>query len=244
MISGVQPEAPDTPLYVRIKRHILDKVERGVLKPGDKVPSEHALMREFGVSRMTAHRALRELKDAGVLRSVMGVGTFIATAKPQSNLITLKNIAEEIRGRGHEYHADVIQNKREKASPKMADRLGLATGSQVFHSIIVHREAGIPIQLENRYVVASILPDYGELDFNITTPNEYLMKAALLQRVEHRVRAVLPTSESCRLLEIKPEEPCLLVTRRTWSQQRIVSLARLVHPGSRFEFKDIFEPDG
>lgn len=232
----------DTPLYARIKRHLLDQVERGYLRPGDRVPSEHELMREFDVSRMTAHRALKELKDAGVLRSVMGVGTFIAEAKPQGNLITVKNIADEIRARGHEYRADVIQNRREKADEKMADRLGLSIGSDVFHSIIVHREAGTAIQLENRYVVADILPEYGSLDFSEITPNEYLMKAAHLQKVEHRVRAVLPKPESCRLLEIGPEEPCLLVTRRTWSEHRIVSLARLVHPGTRFEFKDLFEP--
>ena len=50
-----------------IKRYVLDRVARGTWQEGDRVPSESDLVRLFGVSRMTAHRALRELASERVL---------------------------------------------------------------------------------------------------------------------------------------------------------------------------------
>lgn len=230
------------PRYATIKNYVLEAVATGKLRPGDKVPSEHALVDMFDVSRMTVNRALRELKTEGVLIGVAGVGSFIAEPKPQGQLIKVRNIAEEIRSRGHEYSADVVQNIREKATRATAPLLGVATGTPLFHSIIVHREAGVPIQLEDRLVLAAAAPDYGSIDFSTTTPNEYLTRAAPLERVVHKVRACMPDARTRAYLAMGEGEPCLLMVRKTWSQSRIVSYARLLHPGSRFEFSDTFEP--
>ena len=51
------------PAYLTIKQHVLDRIQSGALKPGDAIPGEEALAREFGVSRMTVNRAMRELSD-------------------------------------------------------------------------------------------------------------------------------------------------------------------------------------
>lgn len=231
------------PLYAKIKRHILDLIQAGELKPNDKIPSENALVKQFGVSRMTVNRALRELKDAGIVERVSGVGTFISDLGPKGHLIAVNNIAEEIRDRGHNHSAQVIQNKLEGAPPEVAFQMRIDHGSSVFHSVIVHLEDGVPIQLEDRYVSSLILPDYGDVDFSKTTPNEYLMAKAPLQKFEHRVRAVLPNEEMQRLLKIDSDEPCLLLVRRTWSNQAVVSYTHMTHPGSRFEFMDSHKPD-
>lgn len=53
------------PLYRQVKRHILERIAGGALAEGAQVPSENELTRTLGVSRMTAHRALRELTSEG-----------------------------------------------------------------------------------------------------------------------------------------------------------------------------------
>ena len=68
------------PLYRRVKRHILEQIGAGALAEGAQVPSENELTRLLGVSRMTAHRALRVLTHEGVLRRVRGAGCFVAGA--------------------------------------------------------------------------------------------------------------------------------------------------------------------
>src|SRR3546814_5048745 len=99
-------------------------------------------------------------------------------------------------------------------------------------------EAGLPIQLEERFVLASAAPDYGKMDFSQQTPNEYLVKIAPLERVDHTVRALMPDTKARDLLNMKEGEPALLLIRQTWSRSRLVSYARLIHPGSRFRSEE------
>jgi GntR family histidine utilization transcriptional repressor len=60
------------------------------------------------------------------------------------------------------------------------------------------------------------------------------MGVAPLSEGEHLVEAVLAQDWECRHLAIEPGDPCLLVRRRTWSDGRLVSFARLLYPGSRY----------
>ncbi len=228
------------PRYAAIKHFIQRGISSGELKPGDRIPSEAELVARFLVSRMTANRALRELQNAGTVVRRAGIGSFVAEPTPLGHMIEIRNIAEEIRARGHEYHALVVQNERCKANRRSAPLLGVAAGTRVFHSIIVHHEAGLPIQLEERFVLASAAPDYGDMDFTHTTPNEYLTRTAPLERVEHRVRAIMPDARTRELLKLRADEPVLSMTRQTWSRSRLVSHAILTHPGSRFQLSATF----
>lgn len=231
--------APE-PRYAAIKNYVLEGISRGEWRPGDRVESEAELIKRFGVSRMTAHRALRELQSAGVLVRLPGVGSFVADTSAKGHIIEIRNIADEIRGRGHEHSSLVVKNVAEKATRKSAPLLGVALGTPLFHSIVVHKEAGIPIQLEERFVLGSAAPGYDQADFSRITPNEFLTRVAPLERVDHIVRAVVPSAMAQDLLGIKDTEPCLLLIRQTWSESRLVSYAQLTHPGSRFEFEDSF----
>ncbi|WP_447952729.1 histidine utilization repressor [Sphingopyxis chilensis] len=236
-------EARTGPRYAAIKQSICNAVRDGLLKPGDRVPSEAELVHQFDVSRMTANRALRELQAAGILVRRAGSGSFVAEPKPIGQMIEIRNIADEIRARGHVYRARVVQNNEIRASADTAALLEVPVGTRLFHSIIVHHEAEFPIQLEERFVLASAAPDYGKMDFTQTTPNEYLTRTAPLERVEHRVRAEMPDARTHTMLGLSNGEPVLRMTRRTWSHSRLVSHAWLTHPGSRFELSAAFSID-
>ncbi len=230
------------PLYARLKRHLLEHILDGNWKAGDRVPSENELVKSFEVSRMTANRSLKELTNEGYLVRVPGVGTFVADFKAKSPLLEIRNIADEIRERGHAYHAEIILNVREKASPELMHSLELEEGAEVFHTIIVHREQGLPIQVEERFVSPAVVPGYGDVDFTQTTPSAFLIEAAPLQEAEHIVRACIPDSRICELLHMDPSDACLTVERRTWSNGRPATQATLYHPGKRFELSGRFKP--
>jgi GntR family histidine utilization transcriptional repressor len=224
----------DTPLYQKVKSFILERIATGHWAEGDQVPSENELTRRLEVSRMTAHRALRELTAEGVLRRVQGIGTFVAATKPQSALLEIRNIAEEIAARGHGYRARIVLLRRERATREVAHALELPAGSGVFHSVIVHHENEIPVQVEDRHVNPAFAPGYLEQDFARTTPYAYLTALGPLDAAEHVIEAVLPDPPLQRMLRIGRDEPCLLLTRRTWSDGIVVSRACLTHPGSRY----------
>jgi GntR family histidine utilization transcriptional repressor len=231
------------PLYKKVKRYVLERIEDGSWKPFDKILSESQLVSELGTSRMTVVRALRELTEEGYIVRLAGVGSFVAELKPQSHPLEIHNIADEIRSRGGEHDCTVHLVAREVATREVAKALAMRVESPVFHSIIVHRENGVPLQLEDRYVKPSTAPNFLEVDFNERTPAEYLMEVAPLQQVEHVVEAIAPDAETARLLDIKESDPCLLLRRRTWAFGIVASYTKLCFPGHRYRLGGRFKPD-
>jgi GntR family transcriptional regulator, histidine utilization repressor len=230
------------PLYLKVKRHILDNIDSGNWGTSARVPSENEIVKSFGVSRMTANRALKELRDEGVLVRIAGVGSFVADRHARAHPLEIRSIAEEIRERGHAHRAEIVALERVRAVADLAEDFGVAPRSELFCSVIVHFENDRPVQLEDRYVSPRLAPDYLTVDFSQTTPYEYLIKVAPLQEVEHLLRAVMPDERTRKLLTMKRDEPCLLVIRRTWTAGQIASVARLYHPGSRYELSGRFRP--
>lgn len=234
--------ARSKPRYQQVKDLIIDQISSGSLKPRDRVPSENELVETTGVSRMTANRALRELTDEGYVERVAGSGTFVSDLKATSHPLEVRNIAEEVALRGHEHSAHVIVKGEACADAPTAAALELEPGTAVYHVLLVHCEDGVPIQLEDRYVVRDFAPDFLEQDFSRTTPSAYLSDISPLSEAEHVVRAELPDDEVRSRLGMASQEPCLVVFRRTWGRGRPVTYSRLHHPGSRFELTGHYTP--
>ncbi|MDX1282832.1 histidine utilization repressor [Shewanella colwelliana] len=223
-----------TPKFAEIKQFILTKVESGAWQEHSRVPSENQLAELFECSRMTARRALTELAETGVLERSQGLGTFVAGLKSQSSMMAIRNIADEIKDRGHGYSVRQLRLTQTSATAQIAIALGLEEGSPVFYSVLVHCEQELPLQLEERFVNPQLVPDYLKQDFSLQTPHEYLSFVAPLTEARHTIEAVVADNEQQQQLQIEASEPCLQILRRTWSRQGVVSFARLIHPGSRF----------
>jgi GntR family histidine utilization transcriptional repressor len=234
MLKDKLQQAPQA-RYRQAKAFVLTKVRSGEWKPGDLIPSEQKLTVELSMSRMTVNRALRELTDEGELVRLSGVGTFVASRKPQSNLLMIANIADEIQARGHRYSCNILHLAREAATLTVATALELKTGSSVHHLVCVHCEDDVPVQLEDRYVNSQLVPEFLQQKFGEhLQPSQYLLNSISADDIEHIVDAVLPTPEEQHQLKIGESEPCLVLIRRTWSQNKTVTFVRFLHPSSRY----------
>ncbi len=230
------------PLYQKVKDFVVEQIRAGALAPGHRLPSEQELVRTLGVSRMTANRALRELFAQGVLTRVPGVGTFVAAPRVEGDFLEVRNIATEVRERGGHYSNNLHQLAKVKATTTVAEALNLPTGSAVFRSVIVHFENDIPIQLEDRYVNPTIVPDYMAVDFQRTTPNEYLSQIATISNVEQIIEAILPDRQTQKLLNLGENEPCLRLFRSTSSFGRHTTCVWLTYAGSQHRMVARFSP--
>lgn len=232
------------PRYQQLKDLIITRIAAGELQPRDRVPSENELVELMQVSRMTANRALRELTDEGYVERIAGRGTYVTDLRSRSHVLEVQNIADEITGRGHVHSCEVLRQSRQHARGDIARALHVDQGVDVFHLLLVHYENGAPVQVEDRHVVADFAPDCLEQDFRSVTPSAYLTRIAPLQEAEQAVRAVQPNGAVRRQLQMQEGEPCLVVLRRTWSNGRPVTFARLHHPGSRYELTGHYTPPG
>src|SRR3974390_413890 len=116
------PLHPAAARYLQVKHFILEQIAGGALPAGARVPSENELTRTLAISRMTAHRALREHASDGVLVRVAGVGTFVAEQRVHAHPLEVRNIADEIRARGHEHRMKLLTLEPVSATRELAER--------------------------------------------------------------------------------------------------------------------------
>lgn len=229
------------PAYRLVKDFVKAQISSGTWVSGDAVPSESVLQQQFGISRMTVNRAIRELASEGLVTRIQGSGTVVAQLSRISSRLAFRDIHEEVHERGHQHSSRVILLESLKADASLAQTLRLRDGGKVFHSVLVHFENGVPIQFEDRLVNPSVAPDYLSVDFEQTTPTHYLLEKAPLTEASYSIEACLPTSQEATALCVAPSEPCLVMTRCTASGANVASLARLVYPGTRYSFNGNFQ---
>ena len=228
--------------YAKVKQFLKEELAVGRWQPGTLMPSEAELVVQFGISRMTVSRALRELHAEGLVERVQGVGTFAAQLHRVSSTLTIRDLHSELVERGHEHRAEVHLVREERATAAIASKLGIQPNGRVFHTLIIHHDNGVPLQCEDRFVNPASAPDYLSVDFTRTTPTHYLLEVAPLWEAQYSIEASAPTAKEARLLGIGQNDPCLVVQRRTVSRGIPVTVARLVHPGSLYQIDGAFKP--
>lgn len=70
--------APSVPLHVAISQQLRQQIEAGEYQPGDRLPSEHQLMKTFEVSRITVRQAIANLVSQGLASAHQGKGVFVS----------------------------------------------------------------------------------------------------------------------------------------------------------------------
>lgn len=229
------------PAYEQVKAHVRARIVQGEWRPGDSVPSEAALQQQFGLSRMTVNRALRELVVEGLVSRTQGSGTVVAQLHRISSTLALRDIHDEILERGHAHSVRVLLLETVPASAALAQAFRLAPGAALFHSVLLHLEDGVPIQHEDRLVNPAVAPDYLATDFSARTPTHYLLEHAPLTEASYSIEAVLPDAAQARDLGIRRSAPCLRMTRRTVSGADVASVAYLLYPGAQYNFSGRFQ---
>src|SRR5258706_7274408 len=91
------------PRSVRVRDELTQRISRGLLPAGSRLPSEPALASELGVSRATLREALRALETEGVVRRMWGSGTFVADGRRVANSLDVNfGVTDAIRAAGME----------------------------------------------------------------------------------------------------------------------------------------------
>src|ERR1700742_1994934 len=74
---GPVSTAAGVPLHRQLFLVLHDEIDRGVIAPGEALPTEQTLCDQFGVSRITVRRALADLAEQGYIERRQGVGSFV-----------------------------------------------------------------------------------------------------------------------------------------------------------------------
>lgn len=229
------------PLYEQIKSVIDRRIETEEWPADFQLPPEDELAEEFGASRLTVRRALRELQSDGVLLRTQGRGTFVIGPRMQCAVFDLSDISEEITLSGGAHTCLVLEHEILEKEGSGRNMLQLAPGEVVYHSRLLHMEDGTPIQLEDRYVNATEAPDYIDQDFSQSTPHAWLLRETTVTSVDNTIRAIRADDEIRQYLQIDGTQPCLLLDRYTWRDGIPVTRSRFIYPGDRYRLRSTHE---
>ena len=200
------------PLYILIEQNVRDLIMRGLLHPGDLVPSEFELADFYGVSRLTIRHALDDLAQQGWLNRRHGVGTFVASPSVARITPSKLSFTEQMRAIGRTPSSRQIRIQIIPASSEVARRLELQVGASVVEIVRVRLADNEPILLETAYVSHDRFPEL--------TPNVDLSNASLYEYLSEHCHTnvttmyqtlvpVLLTEAEAQYLEIEPLTPAV-----------------------------------
>lgn len=228
------------PLFEEIKDFIKNKIENGVYKNGDKIPTEMELAKTFNTSRQTVNKALRDLVLDDIIERFPRSGSFVKEKISQTSILDLRNIADEIIERGNSYTSELVSLTEIKANEKISKILHVVKDQKIYISQMIHKENGVPVRFDTRYIKPSSCKNYINQAFTNITPAEFLLKNCPVEKVENCIEAIMVKEEIQEYLEISKLEPCLKISRIVTSKGKIASFSKLYYPSSRYKLNSTF----
>lgn len=221
------------PRYQRIAAELRARIESGQLAPGDTIPSETALLEEFGVSRITVRNAIKLLRAAGLVTTEQGRPTRVRATLGTANapILDFDPTITHTDDSDHPDQPGFTTWDSHDWSPVEADSHYRATAAQ--HGPALDLPATEPVFILERHLqhtsgvqvthrlfvpfaVAAYLPELSENPFR--TPAD--LYQILAQNGHHlrwadRITALMPTPDDAATLSIPDGVPLFLHTRIT-----------------------------
>lgn len=205
------------PLYKSVADRLLIQIDKGDLKPNERIPSESELGRIYSVGRNTVRHAISELANRGVLTTVQGVGTFVADHRLTKTAEFLYGFTQEMQNRGKQVSSKILEADIISADTLLSRRLQIQLGSEVVFLNRLRFMDGEPSAIERAYLPHELCP--GILDYDFRTDSLYGTLSNVYDKkpdhAEQEIEASLATPEVARLLELTPPAVVLVFHRET-----------------------------
>lgn len=206
------------PLHRRIASELRREIHAGELGPGDRLPSEHELMRRFGVSRGTIRQARAALRADGTIAGSQGrrleVGRTPLT-QPLSELISFHAWAESL---GKRPTATVLEAGFATADEETAGSLEIDSGARIYRVVRVRLADGAPLMLERTAFTAPIGDLLREIDLAARSIYAELSERGVaFESARHLLSAEPADRFDARQLDVAPGAPLLRVRRAGYS---------------------------
>ena len=231
-----------TTLHERIRQDFEGRILSGELAPGDRLPTEQALMAQYGCARMTVNKALTALAAAGLVVRRKKAGSFVARPRLHSMVLDIPDLGQQVAESGRRY-AFRLTERRQRASGK-AEAVRISRAGQLLELVGVHEADGAPFAVEHRLVSMDAVPAIGTVDFETQAPGSWLLRHVPWTEAETRILAVGADAVEAAALGIAAGAPCLCVERRTWRQSETITFVRQLFVGDSYDMVARFGPSG
>jgi GntR family transcriptional regulator len=206
-----------TPQYLRIYRDLRERIDRGSLVPGERLPAQRELAESYGVTVMTVRQALQLLEREEVVAVRHGLGTFVAPTRVRFGLVHLLSLAEELSSQGLEVTTRILRSELVEPHPHVAEQLTLEHGEPVYLVERLRFLGTDPIVFQRSSLPPSLAETFDTVDLSRISLYAFLHERFGIGRARESIHALnLPPTEAT-LLDDEPGAAALVSERLTFS---------------------------
>lgn len=204
------------PLYQQLGEILRSRIDAGEWAPNTKIPSEHELNREYGLSRMTVRQVLTSLVNEGLLFRVQGKGTYVAPGKISTKSPAYTGMRQQLEDAGYKTSTELVDATMEKADKHIANHLGIAVGDDVVSITRLRRVEGEPVSIHISHVPLALAPSLLDQDpaseqLCVILDRDYDL---VMGQVEETLESTRASRWEGETLSINPGEPLLLLRQQ------------------------------
>jgi len=229
-----------TPLYHQIYLILRDKIIGGVYEPQELIPTELEIATLFGVSRITAKRALDDLAADGLVTRQRGRGTQVASRPPALPIkASVEGLLENLLAMGLQTEVKLLDFAYMPAADEVARILGVPAGEMVQRAVRVRRLEAEPFSHLTTFVPAAIGRSFDASDL-ASTPLLVLLErcGVVLSRAQQTIAACLAEPAVAAALECAIGSALLKITRVVFDQNdRAVELIIGLYRPDRYQYQ-------
>ena len=201
------------PLYLQLRDALAERIAGGEWKPGNAIPNESDLAREFGVSTGTMRKALDLMEAERLLTRRQGRGTFVNDHASHELSGRFSNLRASDGSRicGEIKSAEVAEGT---ANEVECERLRLQPGDGVYRIHRIRHHKGQAYLVEDAALPAALFPGLGEkhsvADRIIVLAQEYGLFPG---KAAERVSLGQPSATVAQALGVAPGSPIMVLDR-------------------------------
>lgn len=217
-----------------VRNEVLRRIHSRRWKPGDFIPNEVDLAREFGCARATVNRALRALAEAGMLDRRRKAGTRVTLHPVSKATLDIPVIRLEIEDRAQSYGYQLLRQDMRAAPPEISALMGKAQGDRLCRIKALHSADSRPYVLEDRWINPVAVPQLGSIRFETISANEWLLTNAPYTHGDISFCAGTASNLETQLLGAQTGNALFIIERTTWDHDVAITIVRLAFaPGYR-----------
>lgn len=206
------------PLYRQLYVTLLNDINAGKWKYGERLPSERDLAEAYRVSRITTRQAVEALVKAGVVYREQGRGTFVANLN--SGQFSFNSFTTDTLARGKTPSTRMIHFECKQASAEIARQLKCKEGDNYFDVARVRLADNIPVAIQTHHIVANHCPNLNaeemeHLSLFDVLRNTYGIVPAWTEPV---IRLSYATAFEKEHLGVEISDPLVLVEATTYTE--------------------------
>ncbi|SAK57550.1 GntR family transcriptional regulator [Caballeronia ptereochthonis] len=219
LAPGIDRSSP-VPYYLQLSQLMMQAIDRGDYAPGDRLPSESDLCRDYELARSTVRETLRHLADQGKVKMIPRRGAFVAEqAQSGWTLQVAQGFFEAEVEQHRSVETKVLEAERCILPDAVAQALDLDSGIGGFRLARVRRLDGQLALYSVNYLlleIESVLRSSEVLTSGASLNRTLKAAGYEVFRARRGVEAVAATRDLSTLLEVPVGSPLLLVTSVSW----------------------------